>query len=130
MSLYPRSKKYNAFLAEHDKSRIDEILHIKCPIIRLVECQMNHLESKFAELSNHCKRKNKWRYRIWRHRWLITCGILTILLMVSLFLYGTLVGAGMCSAGSWQYSFNSPCPKTFSFLPGLNLVRSSQILTF
>lgn len=129
MTLKPCSK-YEQLLSPYNKSRIDEILHIKCPIIRLVECQMNHMENRFAELSIHCKRKNSLSYRIWRTRWLIISCVLMILLMISLFLYGTLVGAGMCSAGAWQYSFNSPCPKTFSFLPGLNLARSTPILTF
>lgn len=129
MSLCPCTQ-YDNSLTEVNKSRIDEILHIKCPIIKLVECQMNHMESTFAELSNHCQRKNKWTYRLWRQRWLFISCILMLLLMTSLFLYGTLVGAGMCSAGAWQYSFNSPCPKTFSFLPGFNLARSSSILTF
>lgn len=128
MTLSP-SNNNESFLSEDYKSRIDEILHIKCPIIRLVECQMNHMESRFSEISTSCRRRNKWTYKLWMQRWLIVSCILMVLLMVLLFLYGTLVGAGMCSAGTWQYSFNSPCPKTFSFLPGFNLA-STHSLTF
>lgn len=123
-------KSYESFLTEDNHSRVNEILHIKCPIIRLVECQMNHMENKFAEITTNCLRKNQLSHKIWRLRWLIISCILMVFLMISLFLYGTLVGAGMCSAGTWQYSSNSPCPKTFSFLPGFNWAKSAHILTF
>ncbi|KAJ8967262.1 hypothetical protein NQ314_002990 [Rhamnusium bicolor] len=72
-------------------------------------------------------RRNKLTYKLWKNRWMIISIILMIFLMTSLFLYGTMVGAGLCSAASWTHSYNSPCPKTFYFFPGINLARSSRL---
>ncbi|KAJ8919246.1 hypothetical protein NQ315_003829 [Exocentrus adspersus] len=110
--------------------RIHEILHIKCPIIGLIRFQMNNMEHRLSESVDICKRKQTWKYKLWKNRWTITSFILMVLLMVSLFLYGTLVGAGLCSASSWNPSYNAPCPKTFTFLPLINMASKTPRLTF
>ncbi|XP_018576357.1 uncharacterized protein LOC108914924 [Anoplophora glabripennis] len=110
----------------YQQPRIHEILHIKCPIIGLVRFQMNNMEYRLSESVDMVQRRKKWTYRLWRNRWTIISFIFMMLLMTSLFLYGTLVGAGLCSAGSWSPSYNSPCPKTFTFFPLLNTATSPR----
>lgn len=110
--------------------KFHEILHIKCPVIKLVHFQMVHVDTRLAETLSECKKRQTLSYKIWKSRWMLTSCLLTVILMGSLFLYGTLVGAGMCSAGQWSPSFNAPCPKTFSFLPGINLAKGPPLLAF
>ncbi|KAJ8970988.1 hypothetical protein NQ317_004897 [Molorchus minor] len=107
--------------------RVHEILHIKCPIIRLVRCQMAHVECRLTDTIDNCQRRKKLSYKLWKNRWMILSLIFTLLLMISLFLYGTMVGAGLCSSTSWTNSYRPPCSKTLSFLPGINLVESSKL---
>ncbi|KAG5896533.1 hypothetical protein JTB14_020506 [Gonioctena quinquepunctata] len=114
----------------HQNPRIHDILHLKCPVIRLVRCQMNHVDTRLDEAIEYCRKRNTLTGRLWRNRWFVISCILLFFLMMGLFVYGTMVGAGMCSGGIWHPSLNAPCPKIFSFLPGINLVRSSPVLTF
>ncbi|KAJ8939765.1 hypothetical protein NQ318_004179, partial [Aromia moschata] len=110
--------------------RIHEILHIKCPIIRLIKCQMEHMDHRLSQAYDLCQRKKTLSYKLWKHRWMIASLIIVMFLMICLFLYGTVVGAGLCSAASWPQAYNSPCPKIFPFLPGINLAKGSARLPF
>lgn len=132
------------------QATVHEILHIKCPIIGLIRFQMNNMEHRLSESFDMCQRfellidfnfkplpklvfsfrRKKLSYKLWKNRWTIISFILLMLLMMSLFLYGTLVGAGLCSAGSWGPSYNSPCPKTFTLFPLLNVASKSSRLPF
>ncbi|KAJ8967261.1 hypothetical protein NQ314_002989 [Rhamnusium bicolor] len=39
-----------------EQPRIHEILHIKCPIIRLIRCQMDHMDNRLSDAFNICNR--------------------------------------------------------------------------
>ncbi|XP_057671874.1 uncharacterized protein LOC130903665 [Diorhabda carinulata] len=111
-------------------SRVEKILHCKCPIIGTVRYQMINAEQRIGETLDIIRRRKTFSYRFWKNRWAIISCLLMVLLMVFLFLYGTIVGAGLCSSSSLGISEGPPCTATFAFLRGINLGRTSSVFIF
>ncbi|XP_060523054.1 uncharacterized protein LOC132700019 [Cylas formicarius] len=105
---------------------IAQIKHLKCPIIKLIRNQMELAERQFCEAYSRCQKKKSLRYRLWENRWSLLKWIMVLLMMVSLFVYGALIGAGLCACSVARH--NLPCAKTLSFLPGFQIAsRHSYI---
>ncbi|ENN71177.1 hypothetical protein D910_06586 [Dendroctonus ponderosae] len=104
----------------------DEIRHIKCPIIKLVKRQIESAEQNITNSLGICERKGSWKNKLWRYRWTMLKWLVTLLVMISLFVYGALLGAGLCSCSVSQHSL--PCAGTFSLIPGLNFAKRHSFI--
>ncbi|KAF7269168.1 hypothetical protein GWI33_017779 [Rhynchophorus ferrugineus] len=66
-------QKYDGLdVLKSDDSMLDEIRHIKCPIIKLVRHQIESAELSLTDAFAICRRS--WKYKLWNNRWTILKG--------------------------------------------------------
>ncbi|CAG9773953.1 unnamed protein product [Ceutorhynchus assimilis] len=106
-----------------DRHFSDEIRHIKCPIIKLVKRQIENSDNVFCV---RAARNKSLSQQIWKHRWTIVQWLVVFLVMVCLFFFGAMLGAGICSCNLSQHSL--PCTGMFSFFPGFNIARTRTFI--